>query len=152
MSVTEDDFEGAELRKAGLSLTASRSFEAGPSYGFADEVEHRPDVLARRAVEDALNSSVDVMVESIAQSIDADGSGQGGPTQGITLCGGTARLPGLKARIQQRTGVPVLIGKPWVRVERSRHNALHLPGGQEDPVKVMNLAVAVGLALWKEPT
>lgn len=153
MTVTGEGFEQTEARKFKMKVRSmQRETKLEPSYGFGEEVELSSAERSSKAADDALTSAVELLVESVAQSIEADSSSMGAPPQAIIICGGTARLKGIKEKIQQRLGVPVAVGKPWLRIERSKRNALYLINGEEDPVTVMNLAVAVGLALWKEPS
>lgn len=101
--------------------------------------------------ERVLAQSADMVIDSIAQSVESDATNFGSYTQGVTLCGGTALLRGFKDRLQRRLGVPVIIGRPWADIERSRRNAQYFVDGQLDPRVLLSLSTAVGLALWKEP-
>jgi hypothetical protein len=47
--------------------------------------------------------------------------------------------------------VPVVIGRPWADIERSKRNIDFFNEGKPDPFLLYRLSNAVGLALWKEP-
>jgi cell division ATPase FtsA len=136
-------FEEAENIKRGMRLPAvERNTVDG--YAKAEQEQISP-------AERILSQSVNMVVDSIAQSIEADAANFGSYTQGVTLCGGTSLLRGVKDRLQRRVGVPVIIGRPWAEVERSRRNAAFFIEGQLDPRVLLSLSTAIGLALWKEP-
>lgn len=151
MEVTNESFEDVERRKFQMRVPASYQNASG----LVSYLEEEPSLTAEerliKASEKALSAAAESLIESIAQPIEGDSSLIGELPQGITLVGGTSRLRGVKDKLQQRIGIPVVVGKPWLRLERSQRNALFFQGGQEDPVAVMDLTVAVGLALWKEP-
>lgn len=147
--VTGEDVETAELRKLSYRLSAPLRTGSGFSYGFDDDEQPNQELTA---IDRAVNGAVDALVDSIAQAIETDAANHGSYTQGVTLCGGTALLRGLKDRLQQRVGVPVQIGRPWAEIERSSRNASFFTDGQTDPRVLLSIATATGLALWKEPS
>lgn len=152
MRDTNEDFETAERRKQLLRLGGSASAAQtlmGSAYGLDDE----PDVDTSRAtsIEDALATAVDPIIEQVALSIEADAEMYGSYTQGITLCGGTSLLRGLKEALQTRIGVPVQVSRPWATLAKNGKTARYFTAdGSENPVVLLGLATAVGLALWKE--
>lgn len=153
MQVTGDDFETAERRKAYLRLPSAAAhpvvLDAG--YGADDELAEAEAAARRSALDEALVTAGDELVETIAGSIEADAMNHANSfTQGVVLCGGTAQLGGLKERLHQRVGVPVQIGRPWAVLERSKQNLVYFRDGVEDPRLMMSLTTAIGLALWKE--
>jgi Tfp pilus assembly PilM family ATPase len=141
-------FDEAEQQKPSMRLTSAAN-EVVAGYGTDDDLMAQS---ARRSpVDTAFSSSVDMLVDAIAQSVEADASNFNSMSQGVTLCGGTALLRGFKDRLQQRLGIPVSIARPWAEIERSRRNAAFFSDGRPDPRLLLSLSVAVGLSLWKEP-
>lgn len=145
-STARVEFEEAELKKLSMRLT-STALDATTGYGIDDDMFATP---RRDPLEVALSGSVDMLVDAVAQSVEADASNFGSMAQGVTLTGGTAMLQGFKTRLQYRLGVPVSIGRPWAEIERSRRNAAYFKDGKVDPRMLVILAPAIGLALWKE--
>lgn len=148
-AITEEDFDTAERRKLAYRLRTQVQQTQGFSYGFEEE---DPSVEALTPMDRAVSSAVDALVDSVAQAVETDAANHGSFSQGVTLCGGTALLRGLKDRMQQRVGVPVQIGRPWAEIERSSRNAAYFTDGVADPRVLLSIATATGLALWKEPS
>ena len=144
LSSNGGDFEAAERAKFNMKLPGS-SRKIASSY--ADD-EYRGD---NDPSVQSLISATDVLVDTIAQSIELDAANHGTYTQGVFLTGGTALLRGFKERLQQRVGVPVVVGRPWADIERSKRNVEMFIDGRPDPRLLFRLSTAVGLALWKEP-
>jgi type IV pilus assembly protein PilM len=138
-------FDNAELAKTKITLPTSSS-KISTAYSSDDEYKSDSDLTLA-----ALGSSVEVLIDTIAQSIDFDASTHGSYSQGVFLTGGTGLLKGFKDRLQQRVGIPVVIGKPWADLERSKRNIDFFNEGKPDPFLLYRLSNAVGLALWKEP-
>lgn len=108
-------------------------------------------------VTDALTTAAGNLIEEIAAAVEADAAVNGSPTQGLLLCGGTSLLRGLREQIVARVGAPAVVGRPWARVVPSRHTRQALIAdssglGAEDPIVLLSLATAVGLAIWKDPS
>jgi type IV pilus assembly protein PilM len=148
-AITGEEFDIAERRKITYRLKSAALQNSNFSYGF-EEDEQNPDALT--PVDKAVSAAVDALVDSVAQAIENDAANHGSYTQGVTLCGGTSLLRGLKDRMQQRVGVPVQIGRPWAEIERSSRNAAFFAEGVADPRVLLSIATATGLALWKEPS
>lgn len=151
--VSRESFEDAEQQKLSMKLprdTALGYTRRGSAYGLDDEAQ-LDDTRSLSPAEIALSAAADLLVAVIAQSIEADAANFASMTQGVTLCGGTALLRGLKDRLQQRLGVPVSIARPWAEIERSKRNAPYFKDGKTDPRLLLTLSSAIGLALWKEP-
>jgi len=151
--VTHETFAEAEERKYAMRLSSGGVRAGGASAGYG--AEDGLSVLSQdgtSVVDMTLSSAVDVLVDTIAQSVETDAGNFGSLTQGVSLCGGTALLRGVKDRLQLRLGVPVSIGRPWADIERSRKNARFFVDGRPDPRVLLSLATATGLALWKEPS
>jgi type IV pilus assembly protein PilM len=151
--VSRDSFESAEQQK--LTMRLPRDRVAGydrraTSYGLDDESQHE-EARSWTPVELSFSASADLLVDAIAQSVEADAANFASMTQGVTICGGTALLRGLKDRLQQRLGVPVSIARPWAEIERSKRNAPYFKEGKPDPRLLLTMSAAIGLALWKEP-
>jgi type IV pilus assembly protein PilM len=140
-------FEEAEELKCTMRLTSSYSRDnSRGSYASSDETTNTTDSVAM----DALNSAADLLVDSVAQSVESS-SETGALPQGVILCGGSCLLRGLKDRLQRRIGIPVSISRPWAELEKSKKNAEHFKDGKPDPALLISMATAIGLALWKEP-
>jgi hypothetical protein len=67
----------------------------------------------------------------------------------------------MKTLLFQRLGVPVTVGRPWARLERSRYNLPYLidAEGEDESTRkaratehLMRLSTAIGLALWRPTT
>jgi type IV pilus assembly protein PilM len=138
------DYESAEKMKMSLKLPLNAR-KASSMYA---EDEYGGD---RNPALHSLSSATDVLIDTIAQSIELDAANHGTYTQGVFLSGGTALLRGFKERLQQRVGVPVVVGRPWADLERSKRNVEMFIDGKPDPRLLFRLSGAVGLALWKEP-
>lgn len=138
------NFENAELAKQKLVLPSYKKISS--EYSADDEYKSDSDLTLA-----AISSSVEILIDSIAQAIDFDASTHGSYSQGVFLTGGTGLLKGFKDRLQQRVGIPVVIGKPWADIERSKRNIDYFNEGNPDPFLLYRLSNAVGLALWKEP-
>lgn len=105
------------------------------------------------ATHDALGTAAANLIDEIAAAVEADAAlYPNRPTQGLLLCGGTALLRGLKEQLVQRVGYPAIVGRPWARVIPSKYTETALVDGVEDPVVLLSLATAVGLAIWKDPS
>lgn len=144
--------EEAERRKHSMAL--SQGFEEQnrvQNYGFEEEQITEEEFRANLANK-TLSNSAGSLVELIANLIESDAATIGAYTEGVALCGGGARLKGIKDKLHHRTGLKVAVVDPFLRIEHSKRNEAFFTGEKENPVIVMNLAVAVGLALWKEPS
>lgn len=134
-------FDDAEKAKQQVDLPVTRSGGGG---GYVDDDREDPG-------EASISKAVDLLVDAIAQSIEADANSFGSAPQQIALCGGSSLLRGLKGRLRVRTGIPTKIARPWVELEWSKRNAEHFTGGRADPLLLLGLGGAAGLALWKDP-
>ena len=142
-----EGLEDAERRKLSLRLPTQLS-AVSSGYGGLGDDDDLTRLAAETAVERALGTAADVLVDQISQTVESDAGSN--PTHSIALCGQTALLRGFKERLQRRLGAEVRIGHPWARLERSKHNADHFHQGREDPRLMLALATAVGLALWRD--
>jgi len=147
VTVTRGSFEEAEQQKYAMKLTAARS---GLAAGYGTDDDSYALSQRRSPVDSAFSGAVDMLVDAIAQSVEADAANFGSMSQRVTLTGGTALLHGFKSRLQQRLGIPVSTGRPWADIERSRRNAAFFKDGKIDPRFLVVLSCATGLALWKE--
>lgn len=103
--------------------------------------------------QEVLSTAIDQLVEAIAVAIENDASAHPDATsEGIVLAGGGALQRGLKERLVRRTGVAAMVGRPWATVVPSKATRHLLVNGSEDPVTLLSLATATGLAMWKEPS
>jgi len=146
-TVTRGTFEEAEQQKYTMKLTSARTQLA---VGYGVEEDSFAAAAARSPVDAAFSGAVDMLVDAIAQSVEADAANFGSMSQRVTLTGGTALLNGFRMRLQQRLGIPVSTGRPWADIERSRRNAAFFKDGKIDPRFLVVLSSATGLALWKE--
>lgn len=136
----------------GEDITEALAARLGLSRTDAEARKRTVRLGARDAAALAAEGTADSIVEQIAQSVEADRDRHGALTTGITLVGGGGLLPGVKSRLAQRVGAPVVIGEPWVKLGRHRSlGPLTGPGGQVAASFVPKLPVAVGLALWAPP-
>lgn len=118
-------------------------------YGMLEE--NTPVIVASAdKADEALTTAAEALIDDIAAAIESDAAQHDTATQGISLCGGTALLRGLKERLTQRVGVPVQIGRPWAVVDHTKRNEAVFVNGVEDPVTILGLTTAIGLALWKD--
>ena len=152
-------FQEAEARKRSMhvgtrstapSTSALEEPGAYSGYGIMEETTSGEDVRVMQNVEDAVNAAVDSLVDQVAQSIEIDADLHHSMTRGVTLCGGTSLLRGLKDRLQQRIGAEVHVGRPWAHLESSKRHAAHFRSGVEDPQLLLQLTTATGLALWRK--
>ena len=148
MQITGETMAEAELRKFGMRVGSTAT--AVSIGGYVDDADDYK--MSRTPTQDALDAAVDMLVESIGQSVEADAANHGTYTQAVTMCGGSTLLRGLKDRLQARVGVPVSIGRPWVDVERTKRNAAYFVEGRPDPRVLLSISAAAGLALWREPS
>ena len=147
MSVTGESWEESERRKFTMKLNNSLKNNFDSAYLEQDYVDQRATM-----VDDALSEAVDIIVDSIAQSVEADAANNANYTQGVLLSGGSVLLRGFKDRLQSRVGVPVAIGRPWADIEPNKRNSVYFKEGKIDPRVLLKVAPAVGLALWREPS
>ena len=154
MSQTGETAEEAEQRKflINLGVAASDMPVLLPNaYGAEPQAQATVGTSADTLLEEAIDAVANDLVEQIALSIENDATNFGNTfSQGIVLSGPTAQIPGLKDRVHQRLGVPVQLGHPWARFEKTRHNLPYLQGGPDNPRPLVGLSTAIGLALWKE--
>lgn len=149
-SAMRAEFDEAEEAKMGMRLQNQAAAAQESSIYGADDSSSSSGVSLTPA-DIAFSSAVDMLVDTIAQSVETDAANHGSMTQGVSLCGGTALVRGVKDRLQRRLGLPVSIARPWADLERSKRNASYFVSGRADPKLLLMLSTAVGLALWKEP-
>jgi type IV pilus assembly protein PilM len=145
-------FEMAEAERVKRTLRVTGAPHVAPVGGVMGVMGPETEYASGTTTPDeALAAAVEALVDQIAQAVELDAANHGTMSRGVLVCGGTALLRGLKERLQSRIGVEVRIGRPWARLEPNRRNLPYLRSGKEDPALMMNLATAVGLALWKPP-
>jgi len=151
MTETNDSLDEAVARRQLLQLSpelAEIPADLSATYGQASDIggHGQPSTLLDEVVENAAND----LINAIATAIENDASNYGNTlTQGVVLSGLTAQIPGLKNRVAQRLGVPVQLGRPWARLEKTRHNLPYLRGDDASS-PLPSLATAIGLAMWKD--
>lgn len=142
-----ESLEEAERRKYSMRL-AVRQAQRDNGYGALVEDDEVRATVGETAIERALSTAADLLVDQIAQTVESDvGASQ---TRQIALCGGASLMRGLKERLQRRLALEVRIGHPWARLERSKHNVEFFHNGREDPRLMLLLSTATGLALWRD--
>lgn len=154
MAETGDDASKAVERRQMLHLTPeSDNFPIslpGP-YGSLSA----PTITTSSNVssfEEAVNRAANEIIDAIAVAIENDASNFSNTlTQGVVLTGRTSQISGLRNLVNQRLGVPVQLGRPWARLEKTRFNLPYILPEQTTP-HLMNLTTAVGLALWRDPS
>lgn len=151
--VRGEPWEEAERRKQFMRLGSISTVNDGPvdlsSYGLEEDDQLLED-RSETKIEEAFNRAGEQLVDAIAASVEHDAATNGSFTQAVSLTGGTALLPGLKERLQHRLGVSVQIGRPWARVLPHKRNDPYRRDDQDDPVLMLQLATAIGLAQWKD--
>lgn len=157
MGAISDTYENAEELKLSMRLSGD-AHPADPvptptaAAAYGSVLAPPPVQLPTDPAQAALDAAGTTLVEEIAAAIDADTVAHPSrPTQGILLCGGGSLMRGLRERLVQRVGVPAVIGRPWAVMVPSKRLDTSLGEGVEDPVVLMSLATAVGLAMWRKP-
>jgi len=153
MTETGEDQEAATKRRQLLQLgTESTDLPivvAAPYGSTADAPSRAP---GSTLLEEGVEKAVDQLLDQVATSIENDATNYGNTfTNGITLTGLTAQIPGLKNRLNQRLGVPVQLGRPWARLEKNRQNLPYLQDHETTANTLSEMSTAIGLALWKDP-
>ena len=154
LAITGEDHSQAERRKASLRLPGIGedydSVVASVNTNYFDEDETNLESQTAQRITNALMRTSENLIDTIAQVLESDGASTGAFTQGISLSGGGALLRGFKERLAQRVGVPVLVGRPWAKIQRNRKtNEMLDHEGNADPRILLALSTAIGLALWE---
>lgn len=154
LAITGEDHSQAERRKASLRLPGLgediESVVASINTNYFDEEETNLESQTSQRITNALMRTSENLIDTIAQVLESDGASTGAFTQGISLSGGGALLRGFKERLAQRVGVPVLVGRPWAKIQRNRKtNEMLDHDGNADPRILLALSTAIGLALWE---
>ena len=116
---------------------------------FGSEVEE--EVITTQGADPgvmAAGKEIKKLATQISLGVESDGTTHGQYTSGITLTGRGALQRGLKEAIEEMTGVPVAVGMPWATIERTTRNAEYLLNGNADPLLLLSLSTAIGLAIW----
>lgn len=123
----------AVAQEMGFELSQAEEFKR--TYGLEeDKLEGK--ILA------AVKPILDTIVEEIKRSIVSyQGKYPAEPIKIVSLCGGTAKLPGLVVYLTQNLGIESQIGNPWLNVDWDEKTFSKID--QEGPV----FAVAAGLAM-----
>jgi Tfp pilus assembly PilM family ATPase len=146
-AAARESLEDAERRKYAMRLSV-RTQNQNAGYGSLHEEEDIQSRVGETAIERALSTAADLLVDQIAQTVESDlGASQ---TRHVALCGGASLMRGLKERLQRRLALEVRIGHPWARLERTKHNVEFFHNGREDPRVMLLLSTATGLALWRD--
>ena len=161
MSQTEKDALAALDIRHHLNLTRDQEnapVELAPGYG-TRVPESRAISPNASAFDEAINRAVTDLLEEIAAAIGQDATAnKNSLTQGVSLLGRTAQIEGMKTLLSQRLGVPVTVGRPWARLERTRYNLPYLidAEGEDESTRkaratehLTRLSTAIGLALWR---
>lgn len=154
LAVRDESWAEADRRKRYLRLGAPVSATVGGlvalnEYGLEEDaalLDDRPETK----IEQAFHAAGERIVDEIAKSVDADADMFPTPTTMITLTGCTAQLPGLKERLSERVGVRVQVGRPWAALQDNKRLRSHRVDGRDDPVRMLKLTTAIGLAMWKD--
>lgn len=151
-AASKESFQDAERRKVMMRLPAQVASEAasrGAYAGLEDEDDAYVERMNQQNVIDrALASSAELLIEQIAQAIELDAANATGASRHITICGGSAKMRGLKDRLNRRLGVEVRLGHPWANLAKSKEHEQFFHAGLEDPSVMLELVNAIGLALW----
>jgi type IV pilus assembly protein PilM len=156
MGVTGSSYDQAEELKLLMRLAApdqarrTAQVAATSAYGHV-EASTVNEVDDSDVALESMTSSCNQIIDDIAAAMESDAAKHpNAPTQGILLCGGASLLRGFKDQLVQRVGVPAVVGRPWARIVAGKRTSQLLIDGTEDPVLMLGLATATGLALWKE--
>lgn len=123
----------AVAREMGFELSQAEEYKR--TYGLEE------DKLEGKILQ-AIKPIFDTVVEEIKRALLFDqGKHAEEPIKVISLCGGTAKLPGLITYLTQNLGIETQIGNPWTNVEKDIK--IYPQIEEEGPV----YAVAVGLAM-----
>lgn len=149
MNVTGDDWVTAERRKRALRPTGARAEVVMPvGYGEQDE-----DLTTAPAVhtlaEEAYTTALDALVEQLALGLDNARRG-GDEPQAVVLVGRSAQLNGLTERLANRTGLQVIVSRPWAELVRNKANAPHLEHPARLGELLLSLTTACGLSQWRD--
>jgi len=140
------------LRVAPADAAARREQVAAVAamYGTAEETSiHDESDTSERSIE-AVTGATEKIIDTIVSIIETDAADHlTAPTTGIVLCGGTPLLRGFKERLVQRVNVPAHVARPWASVVEGKRTSSVLTGESEEPVMLLALATATGLAMWK---
>lgn len=123
----------AVAKEMGFELSQAEEYKR--TYGLEeDKLEGK--ILA------AVKPIFDTVIEEIKRAlIFYQGKYPDEPIKIVSLCGGTAKLPGLVVYLAQNLGIETQVGDPWTRVGKDRK--LFPKIEEEGPV----FAVAIGLAM-----
>jgi type IV pilus assembly protein PilM len=154
--MTHEQAEAFKLSRRLSPLDAARAdasaAEVANLYGSSEETKVNAEESADISLE-SMTTAAERIIDDIAAAIESDAAqNQAMPTAGILLCGGTSLLRGFKERLVERIGVPAVVGRPWARATGGRRTEHLVSDGVEDPIVLLSLATAIGLALWKEPS
>jgi cell division protein FtsA len=100
--------------------------------GFGD---NGPVTFSRREMAEIIEARVQEIFQLVLGELRKSGYERLLPA-GLVLCGGTARLPGIREVAREHTGMPVRIGMPWDL------------GGLAETLRSPAFATAVGLLRW----
>jgi len=141
------------LRVAPADAAARREQVAAVAamYGTTEETSvHDESDTSERSIE-AVTGAAEKIIDTIVSIIETDAADHpSAPTTGIVLCGGTPLLRGFKERLVQRVNVPAHVARPWASVVPGKRTSSVLTGESEEPVMLLALATATGLAMWKQ--
>ena len=150
-------FEEAERLKARLKLSPpGASVNQGPvdlsSYGLADDDRYLED-REQTKLENAFERAGEQLINTIVAAVESGQSSDQGsvpPPEEVYLVGGSALVGGLRERLQHALQIPVRIARPWATIAPHERNAAFRKGEQDDPLALLRLSPAIGLALWKD--
>jgi type IV pilus assembly protein PilM len=150
-AAAKESFQDAERRKVMMRLPAqvvSESPSRGAYAGLEDDDTYIERMNQQNIIDRALASSAELLIEQIAQAIELDAANASGTSRHITICGGSAKMRGLKERLNRRLGVEVRLGHPWANLAKTKDHEQYFHAGLEDPSVMLELVNAIGLALW----
>lgn len=152
MGAADESFDISERRKRSLELKPASITEISDTdvagYGSVEKSRVAQVTTVQQRVEESLRFSCDQLIEQVAGVIESETvKYPNAPTQGIVLAGGGSLLRGLKEAFHQRTGVDVLLGRPWATFTSSPGSKQVLEQ-MDEPSAMVELSTAIGLALW----
>jgi cell division protein FtsA len=124
--------EEIKIRHGHALAAAIPSEEQITVQGFGD---NGPVTFSRREMAEIIEARVQEIFQLVLGELRKSGYERLLPA-GLVLCGGTARLPGIREVAREHTGMPVRIGMPWDL------------GGLAETLRSPAFATAVGLLRW----
>jgi type IV pilus assembly protein PilM len=134
------------IPRGGADITEAISTRLQISLADAEQVKCQvglmPDQNSR--VAEVISEAIRPLISELRSSFEYLAAGENqARVAGLSLCGGTAMMPGLVATLSKELGIEVGLADPLMRLRESRHRGYH----DELTLFRSSAAVSVGLAL-----